>query len=101
MPTKPTTASDEDLLFCDRCGKALRPGSGDYFRVAIEAVADPSPPIVSEEPEPADLRRDIETMLSQIEALSAQEAMDQVYRRVTLYLCIRCYQPWIENPLGD
>jgi hypothetical protein len=100
MPTKPGTKADEVLLFCDRCATELRAGIGDFYRVVIEAVADPSPPMVSGDEGSADLRRKIERLLEQMKGLSAQEAMDQVYRRVTLYLCVRCYQPWIENPLG-
>jgi hypothetical protein len=26
--------------------------------------------------------------------------MDQVYRRLVLYLCAPCYRVWIENPTG-
>ena len=32
--------------------------------------------------------------------LSQQELLDQVYRRVTIFLCVRCYTKWIENPTG-
>jgi hypothetical protein len=32
--------------------------------------------------------------------VSGQEAMDQVYRRVTVYLCGPCYRRWIENPVA-
>ena len=100
MPIQTGPATDEVLFYCDRCAAALRPGSGDFYRVTIEAVADPSPPNESGAEGPGELRRRIEQLLQQMQGLSAQEAMDQVYRRVTLYLCIRCYRPWIENPLG-
>jgi hypothetical protein len=100
MPTKAGTTTDHVLFFCDRCATELHPGTADSYRVTIEAVADPSPPVVSGDDSPADLRRKIACLLEQIKGLSAQEAMDQVYRRVTLYLCVRCYRPWIENPLG-
>ena len=94
------TTTDEVLFYCDRCAAALRPGTGDFYRVTIEAVADPSPPSDSSAGDPTELRRRIEYLLDQMQGLSAQEAMDQVYRRVTLYLCVRCYRPWIENPLS-
>jgi hypothetical protein len=91
----------DEVVFCDRCGTELQPGTGDLYRVTIEAVADPTPPIVrSDTEEPGELRRKIEGLIAQMEDLSAQEALDQVYRRVTLYLCIPCYRPWIENPTG-
>ena len=87
-------------LACTRCGTELVPGSGDFYQVTIEAVADPTPPVVTAEDLAADLRLRIERLLAQMEGLSEQEAMDQIYRRVTLYLCGRCYRSWIENPVG-
>jgi hypothetical protein len=32
--------------------------------------------------------------------VSEQEALDQVYRRLVLYLCGPCYRVWIEDPTG-
>jgi hypothetical protein len=78
----------------------LEPGSGTFFRVTIEAVADPTPPTISAEDLSTNLRQRIEELLQQMQDLSAQEAMDQVYRRLTLYLCGPCYREWIENPAG-
>jgi hypothetical protein len=98
---KPDTQTDELVFFCDRCAAELRPGIGSFYRVTIEAVADPSPPHVAGDEEPVDLRRRIERLLKEMEGMSAQEAMDQVFRRVTLYLCVSCYRPWIENPTGQ
>ncbi len=85
---------------CRRCGAALRPGSGDLYRVTIEAVADPAPPTLADEASAADLRRQIEQILARMEGLSEQELLDQVYRRLTFCLCGRCYQQWIQNPTG-
>jgi hypothetical protein len=91
-------APDNVVLFCDRCGVELRPGTGDHYVVHIEAVADPAPPNFASDEPPAGLRRKIDQLLAQMQDLSAQEAMDQVYRRVVIYLCIPCYRPWIEGP---
>jgi hypothetical protein len=99
MPTKPGAATDE-VVFCDRCGAILHPGQGDFYEVRIEAVADPSPPVIRGEEESADLPGRLDRLLAQMKDLSAQEAMDQVYRRVGLYLCTPCYRVWIENPTG-
>ena len=85
---------------CARCGAALRPGSGDFYRVTIEAVADPTPPTFSEEDLAADVRQEIERVLARLEGVSEQEALGQVYRRRTLHLCAPCYRGWIENPTG-
>jgi hypothetical protein len=68
--------------------------------VNIEAIADPTPPTISAEDLASDIRKRIEQLLQQMEGLSAQEAMDQVYRRFTFYLCGPCYRKWIETPTG-
>jgi hypothetical protein len=99
---KVSTQPDEGdgPLFCARCAAELEPGSGTFYCVTIEAVADPTPPVVTGEEETGDLRGRIERLLAQMEGLSAQEALDQVYRRLTLHLCGPCYRTWIENPAG-
>jgi hypothetical protein len=85
-------------LFCDRCARELTPGAGDFYVVYILAVADPSPPSFSEE----DLLRDHEAELLRLYAEAAQrserELLDEVYRRLTLYLCNGCFRMWIEDP---
>ena len=48
----------------------------------------------------SDLRQQIEQLLARMQGLFEQEALDQVYRRLTLYLCLPCYQRWIKNPTG-
>jgi hypothetical protein len=98
--TSPDQPPDFVPLFCARCTTELEPGTGTFYRVTIEAVADPTPPTISAEDLATDLRKRIEDLLQQMQDLSAQEAMDQVYRRLTLYLCGPCYRQWIENPAG-
>ncbi|MAV36367.1 MAG: hypothetical protein CMJ59_13025 [Planctomycetaceae bacterium] len=98
--TEQIMSKDTTVLFCDRCLTTLTPGSGDFFQVHIRAVADPSPPeIVDSRPVEA-IRQEIKSLLNQMENLSAQEAMDQVYRRVTIHLCNSCFHDWIEQPAG-
>lgn len=97
----PDQAADLVPLFCARCTTELEPGTGTFYRVTIEAVADPTPPTISAEDLATDLRKRIEELLQQMQDLSAQEAMDQVYRRLTLYLCGPCYRQWIENPVQE
>jgi hypothetical protein len=86
-----------ELLACARCGKMLQPGAGSVYRVTIEAVADPD---FSAEKPGTDLRQEIERVLASLEGVSEREAVDQVGRRLVLYLCGRCYRVWIENPTG-
>jgi hypothetical protein len=92
--------SDEPL-FCDRCMTRLYPGRGEMVEVTIEAVADPYPPVFTEEDLDRDHRQHLADLAAQLEDLSAREAMDQVFRRLTIYLCVACYQTWIENPTGS
>ncbi len=87
-------------LICHRCGVELEPGKAQFYVVRIEAFADPSPPDLSEEDLQRDIKGEIERLIESMSDLSAQEAMDQVYRRITLYLCNGCYRDWIEKPVG-
>ena len=67
----------------------------------IEAVADPVPPLFTEEDFAIDVDQEFKRLVEQIRDFTAQQAMDQVYLRVTLYLCLSCYNRWIENPTGS
>ncbi len=91
----------DTTLFCHRCGRILHPGSGDFFVVTLEAVADPSPPRIDAEDLADDTQERLKQLASAMENLSAAEAMDQVYRRMILNLCTRCYHDWIEDPTGS
>ena len=53
----------------------------------IEAVADPSPPSLSDEDLKHDPRPEIERLITRMQELSEQELVDQVYRRLILHLC--------------
>ena len=68
--------------------------------INIEAVADPSPPTIDEEDLDKDVRKEIQQLVEEMRELSQQELLDQVYRRVTIFLCFPCYAKWIENPAG-
>jgi hypothetical protein len=95
-----TEPADPIVLLCARCSAELHPGAGDFYRVTIEAVADPTPPTFSAEDLANDARPGIARLLDQLENLSEQEALDEVYRRLTLHLCGPCFRHWIENPVG-
>jgi hypothetical protein len=87
-------------LFCGRCGAQLAPGRGEFYVVRIEAFADPTPPSFTADDLRRDIAAEIDRLLASMRDLSEQEAMDQVYRKMTLYLCNGCYQRWIEQPVG-
>ncbi len=93
-----TRDATDSPLFCDRCMIRLHPGRGNFYVVRIEAVADPTPPEFTEEDLQRDSRQEFERLVAELEMLSEREAMDQVYRRLTIFLCARCYPSWIENP---
>lgn len=90
----------DDAIFCARCALELRPGAGDFHQITIEAVADPYPPILDLDSDEKQLRRAIERTLAELSDMTSQEALDQVYRRMVIHLCRKCYSPWIENPAG-
>jgi len=92
---------DEAALLCHRCGAELTPGEGNFYVVRIEAFADPWPPIIPAEDALVDIKERINRLIEQMRDMSEQELMDQVYRRLTIYLCRPCYQTWIENPAGS
>ena len=97
--TEPSANVDVPMV-CTRCGAALRPGSGNYYQVTIEAVADPTPPTFFPEDLADDTRQKIERLLDQLQGVSEEEAMAQVYLRRRLFLCAPCCRRWIEHPVG-
>jgi hypothetical protein len=65
------------------------------------AVADPAPPVFTDDDLAIDFDEEFKRLAEVTSHLSAQEAIDQVYRRLVLALCIPCYARWIENPAGS
>ncbi len=86
------------LLFCDRCSREIQAGRGDFYVVRIEAIADPTPPEFTLEDLERDHREEIARLCKALQHLSEREALEQVYRRLTIFLCNACYFQWIENP---
>lgn len=87
-------------LFCDRCSREIHPGRGDLYVVRIEAIADPTPPEFTLQDLERDHREEFARLCEALQNLSEREALEQVYRRLTLFLCHACYVQWIENPVG-
>jgi len=100
MAPRPEESANVAPLLCARCADELYPGAGNFYLVTIEAVADPTPPNITAEDLARDVRRDIEALLARLEGLTEEEAMNQVYRRMTFHLCGSCYRRWIDNPTG-
>jgi hypothetical protein len=78
----------------------LMPGEGNFYVVRIEAIADPTPPMMTRDDFRKDIRQEINQVLSRMEQMTERELMDQVHRGLTLHLCGPCYNLWIENPTG-
>lgn len=96
--------ADDLPLVCHRCGGELMPGKGNFYIVRIEALADPTPPRDTGEYSrwtAEDFDAEIQALLDEMKDLTEGELMDQVYRRLTIHLCGRCYRTWIENPAGE
>ncbi len=87
-------------LQCKRCSKEIHPGRGDYYLVRIDAVADPQPPIITQEDLDQDVGAEIERLIRRIKRMSEQQLERQVYRKKVIYLCVPCFTRWIENPVS-
>jgi hypothetical protein len=94
------TETNSVTLQCARCAALLRPGSGDFWEVRIDAVADPWPPEFTADDLRRDLRQQWLETIQQLQALSAEEAMEQIYRQQTIHLCNRCFAAWFSAPAG-
>ena len=93
-----TPGDNPPRLECRRCGRALQPGRGDLYVVSILALADPYPPVFTEDDLALDVGREIRRLVAQINTLDAQQAQDQVYRRLIFHLCNACYHDWMKIP---
>jgi hypothetical protein len=100
MTLDPPDANDADppTLECRRCGRVLQPGRGELYAVSILAVADPWPPVYSEDDLALDTGAEIRRLIVQLSGQAKQQIQDQVYRRLVFLLCTPCYQRWIEDP---
>ena len=89
MPANPTEThgANPPRLECRRCGRALQPRRGDLYVVSILALADPYPPVFTERDLALDVGREILRLVAQMNSLDAQQAQDQVYRRLVVHLC--------------
>jgi hypothetical protein len=95
-PTRPAPACT-----CRRCGRELTPGRGELYVVSVLAVADPYPPVFTEDDLAQDVGAEIRRLVKQLNGLDAQQARDQVYRRLVFHLCMPCYERWIAAPAGS
>ena len=88
------------MVVCHRCGALMERGMPPFYVVRIEAWAYAVPPDWDVE-EGADVGAEMAELIEAARKLSEQELMDEVFRRMTVHLCPRCYRQWIENPTGE
>jgi hypothetical protein len=87
-------------LQCNRCSKEVHPGRGDYYLVRIDAIADPQPPIITQADLDQDLGGEIERLICLMKGMSEEQLERQVFRQKAIYLCVACFNLWIENPVS-
>ena len=86
-----------DRLSCKRCSKEVHPGRGDYYLVRIAAVADPHPSIITQEDLDQDTGAEIERLIRRMKSMSEQQLERRVFRQKAIYLCVPCFNRWIED----
>ena len=68
-------------LHCKRCSKEVHPGRGDYYLVRIDVVADPQPPIISQEDLQQDVGAEIERLIALMKSMSEQQLDARCFAR--------------------
>jgi hypothetical protein len=86
-------------LHCERFTKVVHPGRGDYYLVRIDAVADPQPPIITQEDLDQDVGAEIERLIGLMKSMSERQLERQVFRQKAIYVCVPCFNRSIENPV--
>ena len=68
-----TASETMSQLQCKCCSKEVHPGRGDYYLVRIDAVADPQPPIITQEDLDQDIGAEIERLIRRMKSMSEQQ----------------------------
>ena len=88
-----------DRLTCDRCGNGLLLDAPVRYEVRIEVKSAYDPLELTDD----DLSKASESLKQAIEhakTLTAEEAMDEVYREFRFDLCRTCQKQFLRAPLG-
>jgi len=88
-----------DRLTCDRCGNGLLLDAPVRYEVRIEVKSAYDPMELTDD----DLARaaaDLKQAVEAVQKLSAEEAMDEVYKEFRFDLCRTCQKQFIKAPLG-
>jgi DNA-binding GntR family transcriptional regulator len=88
-----------DHLSCDRCGHGLLLDAPVRYEVRIEVKAAYDPLELTEE-DLARAEQELHAVLERLQAYSATQAQDEVYREFHFDLCASCQQAFLAEPLG-
>ena len=76
-----TASETMSQLQCKCCLKEVHPGRGDYYLVRIDAVADPQPPIITQEDLDQDIGAEIERLIRRMKSMSEQQLEPRSFAR--------------------
>lgn len=88
-----------DRLTCDRCGNGLLLDAPVRYEVRIE-VKSAYDPMELTEGDLAKASEDLKQAVEAVRNLSAEDAMDEVYKEFRFDLCRTCQKQFIRAPLG-
>lgn len=88
-----------DRLTCDRCGNGLLLDAPVRYEVRIEVKSAYDPMELTED-DLAKASEDLKQAVEAVRNLSAEDAMDEVYKEFRFDLCRTCQKQFIRAPLG-
>jgi hypothetical protein len=88
-----------DRLTCDRCGNGLLLDAPVRYEVRIEVKSAYDPMELTDE-DLANASRNLKAAVEAVKNLSADDAMDEVYKEFRFDLCRTCQKLFIKAPLG-
>lgn len=83
---------------CDRCLKEVSEGTGSFYEIRAQIVADPTPPTLDPTLDPSEILRRYEETLAELEQANPRDALDGVVRWRVWTLCNPCLEIWLDDP---
>lgn len=87
-------------LACDRCGRSLL--VHEDVRYEVEIVVKAGYDVMElnlDEVRETDYSAELERLKAAIERKTAEELEEEVYKRFTFDLCLRCQREYVKDPL--
>jgi hypothetical protein len=76
-------------------------GTGSFYEIRAQIVADPTPPILDPTPEPSEILRRYQETLAELEQTRPSDALDGVVRHRVWTLCNPCLEVWLDAPFSS